>query len=56
MTLWAVALAFIAQFFSYLGSGFQLQCILAIAHQKVSLWLSTLIVFGSTSVGMVAGG
>jgi glycosyltransferase 2 family protein len=56
MTLWAVGLAFIAQFLSYLGSGFLLQSILAIAHQKVSLWLNTLIVLGSYSIGMVAGG
>jgi len=38
------------------GSGFLLQCILAIAHQKVSLWRSTLIVLASFSIGMVAGG
>jgi glycosyltransferase 2 family protein len=56
MTLWDVGLAFLAQILSYLGSGFLLQSILAIAHQKVSLWLSTLIVLGSYSIGMVAGG
>lgn len=56
MTLWAVGLALIAQIFSYLGNGFLLQSILVIAQQKVSLWLSTLIVLGSTSIGMVAGG
>ncbi|MFZ2097338.1 MAG: YbhN family protein [Anaerolineales bacterium] len=56
MILWAVGLAFLAQIFSYLGSGYMLQSILAIAHQKVSLWLDTLIVLGSYSIGMVAGG
>ena len=56
MALWAVGLAFIAQVLSYLGSGFLLQSILAISHQKVSLWLGTLIVLGSTSIGMIAGG
>jgi len=56
MYLWAVGLAFIAQVLSYLGSGILLQSILAIAHQKVSLWLNTLIVFGSTSIGLIAGG
>lgn len=56
MALWAVVLAFVSQFLSYLGSGFLLQSILAIAHQKVSLWLNTLIVLGSYSIGMVAGG
>jgi len=56
MYLWAVGLAFVAQVLSYLGSGVLLQSILAVAHQKVSLWLSTLIVLGSFSIGMVAGG
>jgi glycosyltransferase 2 family protein len=56
MSWWAVGLAFISQIASYLGSGFLLQSILAIAHQKVSLWLNTLIVLGSYSIGMVAGG
>jgi glycosyltransferase 2 family protein len=56
MALWAVGLAFIAQVFSYLGSGFMLQSILAIVQQKVSLWLSFLIVLGSYSIGIVAGG
>ena len=56
MSLWAVGLAFVAQILSYLGSGILLQSILAIAHQKVSLWLSSLIVLGSFSIGMVAGG
>lgn len=56
MSLWLVGLAFLAQVLSYLGSGYMLQSILAIAHQKVSLWLGTLIVLGSYSVGMVAGG
>ena len=55
MARWAVGLAFIAQFLSYLGSGFLLQGILSIAHQKVSLWLNTMIVLGSYSLGMVAG-
>jgi glycosyltransferase 2 family protein len=56
MSWWAVGLAFISQVASYLGSGFLLQSILAIAYQKVSLWRSTLIVLGSYSIGMVAGG
>jgi glycosyltransferase 2 family protein len=56
MSWWAVGLSFISQIASYLGSGFLLQSILAIAHQKVSLWRNTLIVLGSYSIGMVAGG
>jgi uncharacterized membrane protein YbhN (UPF0104 family) len=53
---WAVGLAFIAQFLSYLGNGYLLLCILAVTHQMISLWKSTLIVFGAASIGMVAGG
>jgi glycosyltransferase 2 family protein len=56
MAFWAVGLAFLAQIFSYLGSGYLLQSILAIAHQKLSLWRNTLIVLGSYSIGMIAGG
>ena len=56
MNFWAVGLALTAQVLSYLGSGFLLQSILAMAHQKVSLWLNTLIVFGSTSIGIFTGG
>lgn len=51
-----LGLAFMAQVLSYLSNGLLLQSILAIAHQKVSLWLNTLIVLGSTSIGLVAGG
>jgi glycosyltransferase 2 family protein len=50
MTLWAVGMAFIAQILSYLGSGYLLQSILALGHQKVSLWLSTLIVLDRTAL------
>ena len=53
---WAVALALIAQFLSYLGSGYLLQNILMLAHQSVRLLRSAWIVLGAASVGMVAGG
>lgn len=53
---WAVGLAFISQFLSYLGSGYLLQAILGLTHQSVKLFRSTLIVLGAASVGMVAGG
>ncbi len=56
MALWAVGLAFGFQVLSYLGSGYLLQTILEIAHEKLSLWRNTLIVLGSYSIGMVAGG
>lgn len=56
MAWWAMGLAFLAQVFSYLGSGIMLKGFLEITQQKISLWLSTLVVFGSNSIGMVAGG
>jgi uncharacterized protein (TIRG00374 family) len=56
MEVWAVALAFLFQVLSYIGSGYMLQSILEIANERISLWLNTLIVLGSYSIGMVAGG
>ena len=56
MAYWAVGLAFTAQVISYLGSGYMLQSILRIANHYVPLWRTALIVLGSTSIGMVAGG
>jgi uncharacterized protein (TIRG00374 family) len=56
MFLWAVGLSFTAQVFSYLGSGYLLQKTFAITKLNVSLLRSTLIVLGSTSIGLVAGG
>jgi uncharacterized protein (TIRG00374 family) len=53
---WIVGLAFIAQAFSYLGSGYLLQTVLNLTHEPIKLLRSTLIVLGSASVGMVAGG
>lgn len=54
--LWAMGLALVAQVLSYVGSGYLLQNILKMAKQRISLMMSTLIVLGSTSVGMLAGG
>ncbi len=56
MALWAVGLAFAFQVLSYLGSGYLLKTILEIAHERLSLGLNTLIILGSYSIGMVAGG
>ncbi len=56
MALWAVGLSIIFQVLSYIGSGYLLRSILEIAHQKLTLWRSTLIILGSYSIGMVAGG
>jgi len=56
MAWWAVGLAFVAQAFSYIGSGFMLQGFLETTRQKIALWLSTLVVIAANSIGMVAGG
>ena len=56
MRYWAVALAIAAQFLSYLGNGSLLQQMLSIANEQLSLWRSTLVVFGAASIGLVAGG
>jgi uncharacterized protein (TIRG00374 family) len=56
LVLWAVGLALIFQALSYLGNGYLLQSILEIAHDQLPLWRNTLIILGSYSIGMVAGG
>lgn len=53
---WALILAFAVQTLSYAGSGYLVQSILLITNQFVSLLRGALIVLGSVSVGMVAGG
>jgi len=53
---WAVGLAIISQFISYLGSGYLLSKVLALSKQFVKLLRSTIIVLGSASIGMIAGG
>jgi len=56
MTWWAVALAALSQVLSYLGAGYMLHAILDIQHQKLPIWKGALIILGSASVGLVAGG
>ena len=56
MIWWAVALAIVAQIFSYLGSGFALHSILASNREKLSAGRGALITMASASVGLVAGG
>ena len=56
LTPWAVGLAFVVQVLSYLGNGYLLQNIISLTRQFISLLRGTLIVLGSASVGMVAGG
>ena len=56
MTGWAVALAVVAQVFSYIGAGFMLNAILDNGQQKLSTLDGVLITLASTSIGLVAGG
>jgi uncharacterized protein (TIRG00374 family) len=56
MAFWAVGLAVLAQIASYLGSGFLLQKVIAVSKQEIPLLRSTLIVLGSASISLVAGG
>lgn len=56
LMLWAVGLAFAAQFCSYLAYGFLMKETLAIARLDYSWKESILMILGGSSVGMVAGG
>src|SRR5512140_2145462 len=56
MIWWAVALAAIAQIFSYLASGFMLHAILENDRQKLAIGKGALITMAAFSVGLVAGG
>lgn len=56
MIWWAVALAVVSQVLSYLGGGYMLHAILDIEHQKLPIWKGALIIMGSVSIGLVAGG
>jgi uncharacterized protein (TIRG00374 family) len=56
MLPYAIALAFLVQVISYLGSGYLLKKTLEISHKIVTLGRSTLIVMGAASISLVAGG
>lgn len=56
MSWWAIALAILAQIFSYLSSGYVLQTILSADQPKFKILKGTLITIGSSSIGLVAGG
>jgi len=56
MATWAVGLAIIAQLFRYLGSGYQLHSIVAIVHQRLSIFFGIIITLAASSIGLVAGG
>jgi len=53
---WALSLAIICEFLSYVGSGYLINSLLGLFNDRVSLWRSILIVMASASIGMVAGG
>jgi len=56
MVWWAVALAVVAQVLSYLGSGYLLKTLVAVAGQRLSVARGTAIFTAATSMGLVAGG
>lgn len=56
MIPWLVILGFASQIASYIGSGYLMQQTLLLTVQLVSLLKTTLIVLGSTSISMIAGG
>ena len=56
MAWWAVALAVVAQFLSYLGSGYLLKTLVAMVGQRLSVVRGTLIFTAASSVGLSGGG
>jgi uncharacterized protein (TIRG00374 family) len=56
MSIWAVALALVAQIMSYLGSGYLLKAIVRLSGDTLSIIIGTLIVLAAASLGMVLGG
>jgi uncharacterized membrane protein YbhN (UPF0104 family) len=54
--LWAVALAIVMQVLSYLGSGYLLKALVAVAGQRLSVVRGTLIFTAAASVGLAGGG
>jgi uncharacterized protein (TIRG00374 family) len=56
MKLWAVGLAVLAQMLSYLGSGYLLRTLVAVAGQQLSVLRGTVIFTAAASVGLAGGG
>ena len=56
MVLGLVVLAFLMEAISYLGSGYMLAAFVAIGKLRLSAGRGALIVLGSNSIGLVAGG
>ena len=56
MALWAVLLAGLAQIISYIGYGYLINLVLAIANQHLSVLKGVAITLAASSIGMLAGG
>jgi uncharacterized protein (TIRG00374 family) len=56
LTWWALGLALIVQFLSYICAGFMIHAILDANDQKLSVWKGAMIYMASYSVSLVAGG
>jgi uncharacterized protein (TIRG00374 family) len=56
MAWWALAAAIAAQMLSYLGSGYLLQALAAVAGERLSLLRGVAIFAASVSMGLVGGG
>lgn len=56
MVFWLVALALVAEAFSYVGNGLMLKTFVALGNQKLPLLRGALISLASYSIGLVAGG
>lgn len=56
LTWWALGLAIIVQFLSYLSAGYMIHAIMDANGQSMSIWKGAMIYAASYSVGLVAGG
>jgi uncharacterized membrane protein YbhN (UPF0104 family) len=56
MIWWAVALAIVAQAFSYIGSGYTLHALLDTNQERLPVFEGILITMASYSIGLVTGG
>jgi uncharacterized membrane protein YbhN (UPF0104 family) len=56
MALWAVGLAIVAQILSYVGSGYLLRTLVAVAGQQLSIGVGVVVTLAASSVGLFSGG
>jgi len=56
MKWWALALAILSQVLSYLGTGYLLTAVAAMAGQRMGLVRGTMIFAGASTVGLLGGG